>query len=149
MIERISGPAITYQSNSNAEKVIAMYFYYACLIFTCKKRNLSKMTRTLVDLAFRKTITDVFNYKELPEEEYSNKLKHVFDIIGFLEKYPHPEVLQDLINSSNNNSENTKFGGLNLSFDTIDTYTKVSAFYVNKVGPSIDFLLETNQYYPD
>ena len=78
MVDRIATPALAYNSNLKEEKVMAMYFYYACLIFTCQKRNLSKMTQTLVDLSFRKTLTDVFNLKDLPRETYMNKLKFVF-----------------------------------------------------------------------
>lgn len=147
MVERIAEPSLKYPSDSKEEIVIAMYFYYACLIFTCQKRNFSKLTRTVVDMAFRKTITDVFNYKELPEEEYMKKLKHVFNIIGFLDKYPHPEVLQDLL--SNIKKKANSVNGLNLSFDTVDTYTKACDFYVKRVGNTVDFLIETNKHYPD
>lgn len=147
MVERITTPALTYPSDKKEEKIIAMHFYYACLMFTCQKRNLSKFTRTLVDMAFRKTISDVFNYKELPEDVYMKKLQTVFNIIGFLEKYPHPDVLHDLIVTSNKNIKTVN--GISLSLDTIDVVTKTNTFYVKCVGPSVDFLLETSKHYPD
>ena len=146
MVERVAAPSLKYPSDSTREIIIAMYFYYACLIFTCQKRNLSKFTRTLVDTAFRKTISNVFKFKELPQEEYLKRLQHVFDIMRFLEEQPHPEVLQDLILSSHKNE--SKFG-LNLTFDNLDLFAKACEFYTKKVGPTVDFLLETSKHYPD
>ena len=146
MIERIATPALAFPSSSKEEKIIAMHFYYACLIFTCQKRNLSRFTRTLVDMAFRKTLTDVYNYKDLPEEVYQKKLSTVFNIIGFLEKYPHPEVLNDLIVTSNKKAKT--INGINLTFDTLNVFTKSNNFYIKSVGSSVDFLLETNKQYP-
>ena len=57
----------------------------------------------------------------------------------------HPEVLTNLI--ANENKKGTKFGWLD--FDAADTFAMASSFYIHRVGPTVDFLLETSKHYPD
>ncbi len=161
IVEHIAEPSTKYVSDDAGETSLAMYFYYACLILTCQKRDLSKMTRTVVDMAFRKTLRKVLIYKTITEEIYLNQLKHVFNIVDSLEKSerPAPEVLMNLIidrkeqldkNPWLNTMDNeSKFGWLDSTDNALDTFAVASEFYVKRVGPTVDFLLEISKKYPN